>query len=184
METFTELKDFVNNPHYHKQRQEYLSRLDIKTIDTPIIDMIRGFVKLPYCFTLQSCYGHFLHSNEKDPYNVEPLPISDNITRVEYRIAYIALGIENSDLGIALFQDLRKIPSIDPEYIQFGCAEWFWEKQVNSYALQVEPKRHMTEDKVPNIGYEEALYIEKIRNEAFGKLRKLVQERLRKNQSG
>ena len=111
------------------------------------------------------------------------MPISDNITRVEYRIAYIALGIENSDLGRALFRDLRKIPSIDPEYIQFGCAEWFWGRQVNSYALQVEPKRHMTEDKVPNIGYEEALYIEKIRNEAFGKLRKLVQERLRKNQS-
>ncbi len=42
------------------------------------------------------------------------------------------------------FHDLRQIPAIDPEYIQFGCAEWFWEAQVNSYALQVEPMRHMT----------------------------------------
>ena len=183
METFTELKDFVDNPRYHKQRLSYLGELDIRTIDAPIVDIISGFVKLPYCFTLQSCYGHFLHSSQKNLSNVEPLPISDSITHVEYRIAYIAFCIENSNLGRAFFQDLREIPSIDPEYIQFGCAEWFWGKTVNSYALQVEPKRHMYEDKVPAISYEEALYIEKTRNRFFAQLEKLLRERLEKNQS-
>jgi len=128
METFTELKDFANNPHYHKQRQEALNKIDIDTIDTPIIPIIEGFSKLPYCFTLQSCYGHFLHQHQKNPKNIEPLPISESITRVEYRITYIALCLQNSESGRRLFHDLSKIPEIDPEYIQFGCAEWFWKR--------------------------------------------------------
>jgi len=125
LETFTELKDFVNDPHYHEKRQESLTSLDLNTIDAPIVEIIDGFSKLPYCFTLQSCYGHFLHKNQENPKNIEPLPISDSIARVKYRIAYIALCIQNSDLGRVLFQHLRRIPVIDPEYIQFGCAEWF-----------------------------------------------------------
>ena len=176
METFTELKDFVNNPHYHEQRQESLSTLDINTIDAPIIEIIDGLAKLPYCFTLQSCYGHFLHDNQRNSKNIEPLPISDSITSVEYRIAYIALCIQNSGLGRKLFSDLRKIPLIDPEYIQFGCAEWFWERQVNSYALQVEPKRYMTKDSV-SVNYQEALHLEKMRNKFFSGLKKIIQER-------
>ena len=177
METFRGLRDMVDNPHYHEQRQESLSGLDINTIDAPVIEIINAFAKLPYCFTLQSCYGHFLHGDQQDDKNTEPLPISDSITGVEYRIAYIALCIQNSDAGKTLFHDLEKIPAIDPEYIQFGCAEWFWERQVNSYALQVEPARYMTEDKVPSIGYQEALHIEKIRGKFFSGLKKIIQER-------
>jgi hypothetical protein len=176
LETFTKLKPFVDNPHYRKQRQRSLTMLDITTIDAPIIAIITGFTKLSYCFTLQSCYGHFVHSAQPESGNIEPLPLSDSITTVEYRIAYIALCVENSSLGRHLFQDLEQIPAIDPEYIQFGCAEWFWEQQVNSYALQVEPKRHMTKDKV-RVGYQEALHIEKIRNQCFAQLEKLLQER-------
>ena len=183
METFTESKDFVNNPRYHEQRQKYLSRLDIDTIDAPIIEIISGFAKLPYCFTLQSCYGHFLHDSQKDPQNIEPLPISDSIASVEYRIAYIALCIQNSDLGRILFHDLSRIPVIDPEYIQFGCAEWFWKRQVNSYALQIEPSRYMTKDSA-SVSYQEALHIEEIRNEFFSRLKEIIQKRLKKNQSG
>ena len=177
METFTELKDFVDNPHFHEQRQEYLGKLDINTIDAPIVEIVEGFAKLPYCFTLQSCYGHFVYNGQKNPSDVEPLPISDSIDSVEYRIAYIALCVDNSEIGKALFQDLNKIPTIDPEYIQFGCAEWFWQRQVNSYVLQVEPKRHMTKDRA-TVGYQEALYIEKIRNQFFAQLKILLQERL------
>ena len=178
LETFTERKDFVDNPHYYEQRQKCLGNLDINSIDAPIVEIVSGFAELPYCFTLQSCYGHFLHSGQKNPYNIELLPITDNsITRVEYRIAYIALCIENSKLGRALFQDLREIPAIDPEYIQFGCAEWFWERQVNSYALQVEPKRHMTKDRA-TVDYQKALHIEKTRNEFFAELKKLLQKQL------
>ena len=183
METFTELKDFVNDPHYHEKRQESLTSLDLNTIDAPIIEIIDGFSKLPYCFTLQSCYGHFLHKNQKNPENIEPLPISDSIAKVKYRIAYIALCIQNSDLGRVLFQHLRRIPVIDPEYIQFGCAEWFWKRQVNSYVLQIEPKRYITRDTV-SVSYQEALHIEMIRNEFFNGLKKIIQEGLHKKQSG
>ena len=175
METYTKLRDFVNNPRYHEQRQKYLGSLDISIIDKPIIEIISGFAKLSYCFTLQSCYGHFLYGGQRDPKNIEPLAVSDSITNVEYRIAYIALCIEDSESGRELFDDLRKIPIIDPEYIQFGCAEWFWERQVNSYVLQVEPKRYMTKDRAV-ISYREALHIEEIRSEFFSELEKLVQK--------
>ena len=184
METFTSLKDFIDNSHYHRQRREHLKKLDISTIDAPIIDIVSGLAKLSYCFTLQSCYGHFLHKNQKNHTNTEPLPISDSIPSVEYRIAYIALCIQNNDLGRRLFRDLSEISLIDPEYIQFGCAEWFWKRQVNSYALQVEPKRYMTLDKTPSIDYQEALHVQKIRDEFFTELRRLIQKRLEKSQSG
>jgi len=177
METFTESRDFVYNPHYPEQRQESLGRLDIATIDAPIAEIIGGFAKLPSCFTLQSCYGHFLHNGHNDPKNIEPLPISDSITRVEYRIAYIALCIQDGDPGRILFHDLSEVPKIDPDYIQFGCAEWFWERQVNSYVLQVEPEKYKTKDRV-SVDYQEALRIEKIRGEFCNELKKIVQKRL------
>ena len=176
METFTALKDFVDNPDFHVQRKKFLSNLDISTIDAPLVEIIRGFARLSYCFTLQSCYGHFLYSSQKNSYNIEPLPISDSIDGVEYRIAYIALCLDNNELGRALFRDLSEIPKIDPEYIQFGCAEWFWVRQVNSYALQVEPKRYMVKDKI-TINYQEALHIQKIRNKFFKELKEMVQIR-------
>ncbi|MGD2149558.1 MAG: hypothetical protein PVJ20_03695 [Desulfobacterales bacterium] len=177
METFTDLKDFVDNPYFHDQRKKCVSNLDIESIDPPIVELISGLAKLDYCFTLQSCYGHFLHNNQKNPYNIEPLPVSNSISNVEYKIAYIALCLENSKQGRFLFQHLRDIPSIEPEYIQFGCAEWFWERQVNSYALQVEPKDYMTKDRL-TLDYWEALHIEKVRKKFFAQLRKLVQDLL------
>jgi len=174
METFTEIKPLVDHSLYQVQREKSLRRLDINTIDTPIIEIVNSFAKLPFCFTLQSCYGHFVYKNQKNPKNVEPLPDSDDIANVVYRIAYIALCIQNDDRGKILIEKLSYIPSIDPEYVQFGCAEWFWKKQVNSYALQVEPKRYKTKDKI-SISYKEALHIEKIRNEAFMGLKKIIQ---------
>lgn len=183
METFTDLKDFVANPRYGKQRQQSLNRLDIDQIDPPIIDLISGFAKLPYCFTLQSCYGHFLHSRQKDDHNIEALPITGSIQSVDYRIAYIALCIEDNSSGKTLFENFRRIPETDPEYIQFGCAEWFWERQVNSYALQVEPSRYMTKDKI-RVGYQEARHIERVRNRFFDQLNTLVQARLESSYSG
>lgn len=174
METFTEFKPLVDNPLYQEQREKSLRRLDINTIDAPIMGIVNSFAKLPYCFTLQSCYGHFVYKNQKNPKNVEPLPGSDDISTVAYRIAYIALCIQNDDRGKMLLQELSNIPSIDPEYVQFGCAEWFWKRQINSYALQVEPKRYKKKDRV-SISYKEALHIEKIRNKVFMKLKKIIQ---------
>ena len=177
METFSAPRGFVKNPNYHNQRRESLRNLDLSTIDPPIIDIVRGFSKLNYCFTLQSCYGHFLYPGKRDPDNIGPLPVVNDIKSVEYRIAYLAICIENSIPGKELFDNLGEIPSIDQEYIQFGTANWFWERQLNSYALQVEPIRYLTRDRC-RIDYGEALHVEKIRNQFIEQLRTLLRKRL------
>ncbi len=174
METFTEFKPLVNNPYFLQQREKALNQLDINTIDAPIKEIIRGFSNLSYCFTLQSCYGHFLYADQKNPKNVEPLPSLDNIAKVEYRIAYIALCIRNNEQGRMLLNKLKRIPAIDPEYIQLCCADWFWKRQVNSYALQVEPERYKRKDKI-TVNFQDALPLEKVRNEFFRRLVKLFE---------
>ena len=176
METFIKARDFVPNPQYHKQREKCLRALDRNAIDTPLIEIVKGFLTLPYCFTLQCCYGHFLHSAQRNSTNTEPLPISDRISDVEYKIAYIALCIQDKESGRGLFNELNEIPDIDPAYIQFGCAEWFWKRQVNSYALQVEPERYKTKDRV-FIGYQEALHIQKTRDDFFSELKRVIEKR-------
>jgi len=175
VETFTEPKELAENPHYHEQKKKTLAGLANVMIDVPMIEIINAFNKLSYCFTLQCCYGHFLYEGHKYPHNLESLPVSNTIARVEYRIAYIAFCIENSDSGKRLFKALKKITVIDPENIQFCCAEWFWKRQVNSYALQVEPDRFKREDKA-TLDYREALHIEKIRNEFFFQVQELLQK--------
>lgn len=139
-------------------------------IDAPIVDLINNFNRLPHCFTLQSCYGHFVYDGQPDTCNLEPLPETDTISKVEYRIAYICFCIENSSAGRGFLKILKGITDIDPGTIQLCCAEWFWERQVNSYALQVEPDRFKRQD-TAELDYKEALRIEKIRNEFYIKLR-------------
>lgn len=174
LETFTELKELVENPHYQAQKQKILCDLTDDMIDMPIIDLIKGFNKLPYCFTLQSCYGHFVYNGRKDTHNLDPLPVIDFIAKVEYRIAYIAFCIENSLLGRELFRSLKEITVVDPKNVQFCCAEWFWKRQLNSYALQVEPDRFKRKDKAI-LDYKEALHIEKVRKEFFVRLYELLE---------
>jgi hypothetical protein len=152
-------------------------------IDVPIIELIKAFNELPYCFTLQSCYGHFVYNGQNDPHNLEPLPITDTIARVEYRIAYICLCTENSNFGRGLLKALNEITAVDPENIQFCCAEWFWQRQVNSYALQVQPDRFKHKDSAM-LDYGEALHIEKIRNEFFIQLQVILKRQQQRNGSG
>jgi len=109
LETFTQIKQFVDSPRYDEQRREIISELDSDTIDAPIADLVGGFAQLPYCFTLQSCYGHFLYGEQRTSRNLEPLPVSGHIAVVEYRLAYIALCIQNDDSGKALFDDLANV---------------------------------------------------------------------------
>lgn len=173
LETFTQPKALVENPHYPDQRQRSLESLNDDVIDVPIIGLINAFNELPYCFTLQSCYGHFVYVGHNDPQNLEPLPRTNTIAEVEYRIAYIAFCIEYSEAGKMFLDALKTVKNVDPDNIQFCCAEWFWERQVNSYALQVEPDRFKFEDKAI-LDYLEALKIEKIRNEFFAQLYELL----------
>jgi hypothetical protein len=173
VETFTKARGFVDNPHYVQQRQASLAALDIDSIDVPIMDIVRGFQNIRCCFTLQSCYGHFVHEGQQDRNSTEPLRISDGAGVVTYRIAYIALCIDNSPEGRELLGGLRAIVATEPEYIQFGSAEWFWARQVNSYVLQVEPERCKDKDQA-TIEYDEALRIQEVRNGFFSMLRKFL----------
>jgi hypothetical protein len=175
METFTEPKELLKNPHFPAQRRKGLAGLSDEMLDVPIIELIKGFNKIPYCFTIQSCYGHFVYTGQTDPRNLEPLPLQHVTGNLEYRIAYICLGIENSARGRNLLAALKEIPLIDPQNIQFGCAEWFWKRQVNSYALQVQPDRFKQKDSAI-LEYEEALQIQKIRNAFFVQLRELLRK--------
>jgi len=87
-----------------------------------------------------------------------------------------------SDLGRGLIEALNEITAIDPENIQFCCAEWFWKRQVNSYALQIEPDRFKCKDRAI-LDYREALHIEKIRNEFFVQLQELLQKQQGRDES-
>ena len=173
METFTAPKELVENPDFREQRLKSLSGLSDDLIDAPLIGIITRMNKRPYCFTLQSCYGHFLYPGQKNPDNLDPLPATKSIDKVEYRIAYIAFCIENSDSGKRLFEALKDITLIDPKNIQFCSAKWFWKRQVNSYALQVEPDRFKHKD-TALLDYTEALVIERRRNGLFDQLRLLL----------
>ncbi|MFH1112750.1 MAG: hypothetical protein V1792_02400 [Pseudomonadota bacterium] len=172
METFTELKEFVANPHFQDQKRKTLAGLTGDMIDAPIIELIDDINSLPYCFTLQCCYGHFLFNGRRDSNNLDPLPVTNTIATVEYRIAYIAFCIDDGESGRELFDDLKAITAIDPQNIRFCCAEWFWGRQVNSFVLQVEPDRFKHEDTAV-LDYEEALRIERIRNEFFAHVMRL-----------
>ena len=173
METFIYPRKLESNPGFEKQRQRTLAELSDGMIDEPIVGIIKNFNNLPYCFTLQCCYGHFICDGHWDPHNLDPLPESEQISRVEYRIAYIAFCIDNSEEGRDLLDHLESITTIDPENIQFCSARWFWRRQVNSYALQVEPDRFKHKDKAI-LDLKEALYIENLRNGFFNELEKLL----------
>jgi len=68
-----------------------------------------------------------------------------------------------------MLEELREIAGIDPEYIQFGSADWFWDRCVNSYVLQVSPLRNAHEDHF-DVSVEEAFRIEQLRDEFFERL--------------
>ena len=173
METYIEAKSLVENPNFHVQRKNSLAILKDEIIDAPIIDLIHKINGLPYCFTIQSCFGHFLYNHQKIVNNLDLVPLAKNTTTVHYRIAYVAFCIDNSDAGYSLLRAFSKIPLIDRENIQFCCAEWFWERQLNSYVLQVEPERYKDKDQIA-MDYEEAVKIEKTRNVFFDRLRVMM----------
>lgn len=173
METFAQSRKFVDNPRYEHNRELVLSSLDLENIDAPIRGIIAGFARLPYCFTLQSCYGHFVHAAQLQSDNLEPVPVHD-VGLIKYRIAYIAFCLESNTGGKRLRTALEDIPAIDPEYVQFGSPDWFWQRYLNSYALQVEPARLADKDEAI-IEHLEALHVQRVRGLFFARLTELVQ---------
>ena len=177
METFIEVKEFVPNLKFDKQRSKALKKINYKHIDSPIVDIIKRLNDLQYFFTLQCCYGHFLYKNQNDEHNLEPIPKSTEFEEIEYRIAYLAFCIQDTVKGTKLLNSLRDLTKIDSENIQFGCANWFWKRQANSFVLQVEPERYKYFDKA-SLQYQEALLIESLRNKFFIELNALIADRL------
>ncbi len=111
METFAPAQPFVHNRKYRDDCQRVKATLDLLAVDAPIRAIITAFNKLHYCHTLQCCYGHFLHARQSDPHNLERLPACD-VGLVHYRIAYLALCLEDSASGIRLRSRLERVPEI------------------------------------------------------------------------
>jgi len=172
VETFTEAKALVENPHYAHDWRVALAALDLAAVDEPIVDIISAFATLPHGFTLQCCWGHFVRAPDQDPRTLDVVPVG-YVGPVRYRIAYLALSVENSGRGRALLESLRALTAIDPHYVQFGSPDWFLRSWTNSYALQVEPDRFKTRDEAMIAGAE-ALHVQETRDAFFTELRKLV----------
>ena len=182
METFTKARDLVYNRGFVRARQKSVAELDLSCIDAPITDIVEGFNLLPHCFTLQCCYGHFICLPEQGPHNFDPIPPAFS-GLATYRIAYIALCLEYSRRGQALLQSLARITAVDPDFVQFGSADWFWERCTNSYAIQVEPKAHMLKDEAI-LGPAEAVQTQAARDIFFGEIRALLAEELSEHGAG
>lgn len=173
METYTEPRDLVPNPGFAQQKRATLSDLREGMVEAPLIGLVRDFNALPHAFTLQCCYGHFLHPGQRDEHNLEPLPATEAIAQVEYRIAYLAFCVAGDARGERLLSALGELAAGDPDYLQLCSAEWFWERQVNSYALQVEPERFKRQDRAV-LDYRTALRVQEARDAFFPELQAVI----------
>ena len=178
MMTFTREKPLVENPGFEEQREatrrQLREMIRVRDIDPPLIPLLSRFTAVPHCFPAQSCYGHFVHRMEPYLKNTARLEAYEGrITRVEYRLAYLTIVVRDDSAGQDLLRDLRAIPAISPAYIQFGCAEWFWARQVNSYVVQVEPVWGCTKDRL-FVDFPTALLLEKVRDRFFDRLEEIA----------
>ena len=173
METFSNPREFIQHSHFARDRSNVLSDLRLENIDAPIRDIVAALGKLPHCFTLQSCFGHFIWDEQPDAHNMAVLPFK-NIGPVRYRIAYLALCIEKGDRGAYLRDRFAAFCEID-EYVQFGSPGWFWQQYPNSYALQVEPNRFASKDEVL-LEHAEAMHVQSVRDLLFQRMREVLAE--------
>ena len=172
METFSKAREFVDHPGYMHDRSNVLSGLRLREVDAPIRDIVEEFGKLPECFTLQCCYGHFVWEGQADDHNLDLLPLLDT-GLVRYRIAYLALCIEKGERGAFLREQLAALCEIDADYIQFGSPLWFWNQFPNSYALQVEPNKFVFQDEAM-LEHAEALHVQAVRDLVYKRVRELL----------
>jgi len=171
METYTDCKPFIDIPNFKEDRRNILDTLEVGGIDPLLVPLVQKINRLPYVFSLQCCHGHFLWKNGQEIKTLEPLETDKWVT---YRLAYIALCIENSSSGRRLQKRLMNIPLfINQDNIQFCSAQWFWDQWPNSYALQIMPERFKAFDSAL-ITYAEAREIAKIRDACFAYLDEFV----------
>ncbi len=145
METFTKFRPLVANPDFARQRSEALASLDLTQVDEPLRELVAALNGRDDCFTLQCCWGHFLPPGAEDERSLTAPPPRGK-GELEYRVAYVALALRD-DAGEWL-ETLRGLRDAEPRFVQFGCAEWFWERQVDSYVLQVGLKKYRRRDRM------------------------------------
>ena len=145
METYTKARPMVDNPDFDEQRAAALRALEGAQIDEPLVPLIAELNRLPYCFTLQCCYGHFLPEGEIDEQTLAPPPVRGR-KPVEYRIAYLALCIRDDAEGRALLEAVKGLRDVERMVVQVGSADWFWDQQVNTYVVQVGLRKHKRQD--------------------------------------
>jgi hypothetical protein len=179
METFIEARDLVPFPAYAEERARVLAAIDWGDLDAPVVDVVRAFDELPHVFMLQCCYGHFLTDPDQDERDLAPLPAGHS-GAVRYRIAYVAFCVEACDPGRTFVERASRLPAlVEPGYVQFGSAGWFWDQWENSYVLQVQPAAHRFKDRAA-LAAGEALRTQRARDRFFEELRGLLaDERLR-----
>jgi hypothetical protein len=180
METFTNAKPFARHPGYaadrEKAHRELAEEMIRGSIDTPLLPVIRDWIPITHCFTVQCCFGHFVHDMEPDIENlVSPSRYKGKIETVRYRLAYVAVCIQNNSRGKEMFADLEDLAADNPDYIQFGSADWFWERLVNTYCIQLEPERLKNADSGV-ITLDEALHLETLREHFFQRLAGIVRK--------
>jgi hypothetical protein len=173
METFCPPKRYVDDPGYRQRRRTTLNDLDLNRIDAPLRPLVSSFCDLPFCYTLQCCFGHFVHAGQHDPHSLDSPPKGNVSGAIDYRIAYMALCLQNCRRGQSLHDELARIVTIDSRYIQFGCAEWFWQRHRNSFVLQVEPERYKHLDQA-SLENREARHIAKVRDQFFRRMCQVV----------
>lgn len=183
METFAGPKPFVDNPEFEKNRSVTLETLRnlIATgkIDPPVVELLELFSRIPHCYTIQSCSGHFVHERQPDEYTTARLaPYRGIVHTIHYRLAYLAFVLEKSKNGSVLCRDLRTLALRNSVYIQFGSAGWFWEQSVNSYQIQVAPEREKYKDCFW-VTYKEALLLEKARDLLIRELAAIAHNHIR-----
>lgn len=175
MQTYIPPKPIEDYPEFQSDRQRALSSLDTSLIDHPLISLINKLNTLPYLFTLQCCFGHFLSDENKEISEFDKFLPS---TKVTYRLAYIAFCIENSPSGKNFVTQINDtLPVVGPELVQFCSAHWFWDQWINSYALQVMPERFKDQD-IAVIDFHEIVTIQQARDLVFEHLKILLEDSL------
>jgi hypothetical protein len=180
VETYTGPRPLVDDPSYDDRREKALRGLGAAIssglIDEPILDVVKLFSRLPHCYTIQSCCGHFVSESRADERDLERVAdLGDTVVDLHYRIAYMAFCVQNSPRGRLLLERLRTVADIDHDYVQFGSSDWFWKTCPNTYVLQVSPRRFAQRDSF-DVSKEEALHIERTKDRFFDRLRGISSE--------
>ncbi|MEW6338121.1 MAG: hypothetical protein ACOY3Y_01975 [Acidobacteriota bacterium] len=168
MESFAAPVDLVESARYEHDRKAALTGFDLDGIDAPIRDLAR----LPHCFTMQCCWGHFVCRPGPRSHALEPVP-EDHVGPVRHRIAYLALCVENSAPGRRLLGALRQLTETDTSLVHFGSPGWFAKSGPSTYAAQVEPVLSRLEDEAV-LTRDEALLVKCLRDRFFAALRGVV----------